>query len=98
MTEEYDDGLKENKDNGWRFGEQETTMYTISPNDPLSARAEQQFRKEFGRGDLELVIHGTVKAEPTETELRFIAHIEALEGETQIFEQKSAFQVPRDHI
>lgn len=98
ITEEYDDGLKENRDNGWRFGEQETTMYTISPNDPLSARAEQQFRKEFGRGDLELVIHGTVKAEPTETELRFIAHIEALEGETQIFEQKSAFQVPRDHI
>lgn len=98
INEAYDDGLQENEENGWRFGEQESTSYSVLPNDPLSVRALQSFRKEFGRDELELVIQGMVKVEPTKTELLFTTHMEALEGGKRIFERDYAFSVLRDHV
>jgi uncharacterized protein len=97
-VEHYDSGLQEKMADGWRFGEQETITYSILPNDPLSACAEHRFSKDFGRGDLELVVRGHEKARPSKTDLHFTTYIEALENGQQIFARTYEFAVARDLV
>lgn len=98
-VEHRDDGLREKIDDGWRFGGEETIVYSVLPDDPLSARAEQRFRKEFGRGDLELVVRGHVQARPSGTQsIAFTTYIEALEGGRPLFDRTTEFAVARDLV
>lgn len=95
---EQDAGLWENVDNGWRSGSDQTIICSIHPNNPLSARAEQRFRMEFGRGGLELVVAGWAKMAARPTSFQLTARLEAWEQETEIFGKDYSFTIPRDYL
>jgi len=96
-----DEGLLRNKDNGWcfsGFGGRETVICAINPQDPLSARAEQRFRKEFGRSGLDLAVEGWTKMTVTGTDLLLTARLDAWEKGERFFGRDYAFTIPRDHV
>jgi hypothetical protein len=95
---EEDAGLWENLTTGWRFGSDQTIVCAVHPNDPLSARAEQRFKKEFGRDTLELVVEGWAKMCATRTEWKLAAHLEAWEQREKIFDRDYEFDILRDGI
>ncbi|KAF5684752.1 hypothetical protein FDENT_6555 [Fusarium denticulatum] len=93
-----DEGFFENQDNGWRFGGTTKVSCHVRPDDPLSARAEQVFRQEFGRGDLKLAIDGRAEMTATKTDWHIYTHMEAWENEERIFEKEHKYIIPRDHM
>ncbi|KAI1612031.1 Alpha/Beta hydrolase protein [Exophiala viscosa] len=95
---EEDAGLWENERTGWRYGSDQTIICSVHPDDPLSARAEQRFRKEFGRDELDLAVAGWAKMSATRTDFELTAHLEAWEGKKQIFGKDYAFTIPRDCV
>ncbi|KAK4945566.1 hypothetical protein LTR10_015185 [Elasticomyces elasticus] len=95
---EEDAGLWENERTGWRYGSDQTIICSVHSDDPLSARAEQRFRKEFGRDELDLSVVGWAKMSATRTDFELTAHLEAWEGKKQIFGKDYAFTVPRDGV
>jgi putative CocE/NonD family hydrolase len=92
-----DDAGKWQGEDGWRFGSDQTIVETIHPDDPLSATAEQSFRKELGRGDLELAVQGWTRMKASKTEWLITAHLEAWEAKDKIFDRDYSFNNPRDH-
>jgi hypothetical protein len=95
---EEDAGLWENERTGWRYGSDQTIICSVHPEDPLSAHAEQRFRKEFGRDELDLAVAGWAKMSATRTDFELTAHLEAWEGKEQIFGKDYAFTIPRDCV
>ena len=95
---EEDAGLWENEATGWRYGSDQTIICSVHPDDPLSARAEQRFRKEFGRGELDLAVDGWAAMTATKTDFKLTAHLEAWEGKEQIFGKDYDFTIPRDCV
>lgn len=95
---EEDAGLWVGEDSGWRFGSDQNIICSVHPDDPLSARAEQIFRKEFGREGLDLAVAGWTKMTATQTEFHLTAHLEAWEEKKQIFDKDYAFSIPRDGV
>lgn len=93
-----DEGLYENEENGWRFGGTTTVTCSVRPDDPLSARAEQKFRQDFGRGDLELAITGWTEMKATATDWIITTRMEAWEQDKPIFERENNYTIPRDHM
>ncbi|KIW19121.1 hypothetical protein PV08_03413 [Exophiala spinifera] len=95
---EEDAGLWENKETGWRYGSEQSVICSVHPDDPLSGRAEQRFRKEFGRDELDLAVAGWAKMSATRTDFKMTAHLEAWEGKEQIFNRDYSFDIPRDCV
>lgn len=93
-----DTGLIEFEATGWRYGDSSTSFYSISPDDPLSGRAELQFRQEYGREGLDLAIQGWNKMTATRTDFHLTARFEAWENGVQIFGEDYSASVPRDHV
>lgn len=91
-----DSGLNQIDAHGWRYGESEKITCRIRPDDPLSARSEESFRQEFGRGDLSLVVEGSNDISVSKTEFHITARVKAWEGKESVFEREYAFSVPRD--
>lgn len=95
---EEDAGLWENEATNWRYGSDQTIIATIHPNDPLSARVKQSFKKEFGREGLDLAVEGWANMTASRTEFHITAHLEAWEQKKQIFARDYAFHIPRDGV
>ncbi|EXJ95777.1 hypothetical protein A1O1_00901 [Capronia coronata CBS 617.96] len=95
---EEDAGLWESETSGWRYGSDQTIICTVHPNDPLTARAEQIFKKEFGREGLDLVVSGWAKMSATKTDFKLSAHLEAWEQKDKIFDRDYDFSIPRDGV
>ncbi|EHY53306.1 hypothetical protein HRR83_009371 [Exophiala dermatitidis] len=95
---EEDAGYWENQATGWRYGSDQTIIEVVHPDDPLSARAEQHFRKEFGREGLDLLVTGWAKMSATKTDWKLTARLEAWEQKERIFERDYAFSIPRDGV
>ncbi|RFU25646.1 hypothetical protein B7463_g10698, partial [Scytalidium lignicola] len=93
-----DGGMFQNEDTGWRFGARLTVICTVHPDDPLSARAEQRFRKEFGRTGVDLVVEGWNKMTITQTELHLTARLDAFEQGERVFGRDYAFTILRDYV
>ncbi|KAF9878774.1 hypothetical protein CkaCkLH20_03674 [Colletotrichum karsti] len=98
ITFDSDEGLAEDLNNGWRWGGTTTTICSVRPDDPLSARAEQNFRQEFGRGELELAIDGWTSMTATEGEWCITTRMEAWENKGRVFEREHVYKIPRDHM
>ncbi|MCC6306630.1 MAG: CocE/NonD family hydrolase [Rhodobacteraceae bacterium] len=98
MLRVQDDGKHRIDDIDWQYGVTQTRTYAIHPADPLSARVESVFRKEFGRDGLDLAVAGHLRASVSATHFRFEAHLEAWENGERIFEHDRRFDVPRDHV
>ncbi|MBL8581144.1 MAG: peptidase S15, partial [Rhizobiaceae bacterium] len=98
MERFQDDGKYRLDEIDWQYGVAQTRTYSIHPDDPLSARAETVFRKEFGREGLELAVAGRLHMSVSETKFRFEARLEAWENGERTFERDYRFDVPRDHV
>ncbi|KAI2472948.1 galactose-binding domain-like protein [Annulohypoxylon bovei var. microspora] len=108
ITEDLDSGEKmatyysdsrfcEVEETDWRFGGWSEVTSKIRPDDPLSGLAQQRFREEYGRGELELAIEGMATMTATATEWQLTMQIEALEQGERIFEREWKYNIPRDH-
>ncbi|EXJ89890.1 hypothetical protein A1O3_02957 [Capronia epimyces CBS 606.96] len=95
---EEDAGKWESRESGWRFGSDQTIVCAVHPDDPLSARVEQHFRKEFGREGLDLAVAGWAKMAASKTYFLLTAHLEAWEQNEQIFVRDYDFAIPRDGV
>lgn len=93
-----DEGLFESNENGWRWGGLTTVTCGVRPDDPLSAHAEQNFLREFGRGELDLAIKGWTKMTATRSDWHVSTRMEAWERGQRIFERDQTYTVPRDHM
>ncbi|KIW95500.1 uncharacterized protein Z519_04085 [Cladophialophora bantiana CBS 173.52] len=93
-----DTGLIEFEAIGWHYGDASKSIYSISPDDPLSARAEVQFRQEYGRKGLDLVIEGWNRMTATQTDFHLNARFDAFENGVQVFGRDYSSTVPRDHV
>lgn len=98
MEREQDDGRYRIDDIDWQYGVAQTRTFSIHPDDPLSARAETVFRKEFGREGLDLAVAGRIQMSVSETKFHFEAHLEAWENGARTFDRDYRFEVPRDHV
>ncbi|OQV03685.1 hypothetical protein CLAIMM_08701 [Cladophialophora immunda] len=93
-----DTGLIEFEAIGWHYGDTSTSIYSISPDDPLSANAEVQFKQEYGRKGLNLVIEGWNRMTATKTEFHLTARFDAFENGVRVFGRDYSSTVPRDHV
>jgi predicted acyl esterase len=98
MDRVTDSGKYRIDDIDWQVGELSTRKYSIHPDNPLSARAESSFRKEYGREGLDLAVAGRLQMTVTETKFQFEGHLEAWENGKKAFDRNYRFDVPRDHV
>lgn len=93
-----DDGLTQIDDFNWTYGARAERRYRIHPNDPLSAKAETRWRKEYRRGDFQIAIETHTSMSVTETELTLTGKLTARESGTSSFAREWSYRIPRDHI
>ena len=93
-----DTGLVELEATGCRYGDASMSIYSISPSDPLSARAEVQFRQEYGREGLELAIGGWTKVTADRTHFHFTARFDAWERDVKVFGRDYSSSILRDRV
>lgn len=100
VTVRYDDdgGCYLNLDTNWCYGTHEIVTCSIHPDDPLSARAEQTFRKEYGCGKPNLVIAGWLRMQASKTDFLITARMDAYEDEQNIFGRDYSFEIPRRFV
>ena len=87
-----------NLNTNWCYGTHETVTCSIHPDDPLSARVEQHFRKEYGLGAPNLSIAGWLKMSATKTQYHITARIDAREDQSEHFGRDYSWSFPRDHV
>lgn len=93
-----DDGLNQIDDFNWTYGIRAERRYRIHPDDPLSARAETSWRKEYQRGDFHIAIETHTTMSVTETDLVLTGKLAAREGDTSAFAREWSYRIPRDHL
>lgn len=93
-----DAGLREDAAHGLITGERMTERWTVHPGDPLSAMSYFEFNQSLARGSWAVRTEGWARMTATASALLLTAHLEAWEGETQVFSRDWACEVPRDHI
>ncbi|KAF2478747.1 Alpha/Beta hydrolase protein [Neohortaea acidophila] len=100
VTVRYDSdtGCYINLDTNWCYGAHEVVTCSIHPDDPLSARVEQTFRKEYGQGKPNLVIEGWLRMKASKTDFFITARMDAYEDEKNIFGKDYSFTIPRKFV
>lgn len=93
-----DEGCYINLDTDWCYGTHEVVSCSIHPDDPLSARVKQTFRKEYGRGKPNLVIAGWLNMQASRTEFLINARMDAYENGHSIFGGDYSFAIPRKFV
>jgi hypothetical protein len=71
-------------------------VYSIRPDDPLSAKAVMTQRYEIGRGDWRVAIDAAAEMTATPTHFRFRAHVESREGGAVFHRVDWVRDVPRN--
>jgi putative CocE/NonD family hydrolase len=99
MTTEIlkDEGLVRNMETDWTFGSRCKSRFTIVPDDPLSATANLNWRKEFARGDWKVEVHAVTRMSVTREHYIIQATLDAFEGSDKVFSNQWDCEIPRDH-
>ena len=99
MTTEIlkDEGLIRNEETDWTFGSRCKYQFTIVPDDPLSATASLNWRKEFSRGDWKVEVHALTEMSVTRENYIIQATLDAFEGSDKVFSNQWGCEIPRDH-
>lgn len=92
-----DEGLLKNNDTDWCFGTSCRRLFSILPDDPLSANASIAWRKEYARGDWNVSIHADTHMSVSKTHYLIKATLNAFEGDTKVFSNQWDCEIPRDH-
>ncbi|CAJ0544430.1 Ff.00g036120.m01.CDS01 [Fusarium sp. VM40] len=95
---DWDDGMWEVDETGWRYGWWNGLKASVHPDDPLSAQVEQGFERDFERGGLVLKTKGWTKMKMTATDMVITARLDAYEQGEAIFGRDFSITVPRDHV
>ena len=98
MLRLQDDGLNQIDDFNWTYGIRAERRYRIHPDDPLSAKAETRWRKEYQRGDFHIAIETHTTMSVTRTELVLTGKLTARDGEASAFAREWSYRIPRDHL
>jgi uncharacterized protein len=93
-----DDGLTQVDAFNWTYGVRAERTYRINPEDPLSARAETTWRKEYRRGDFHIAVETHAAMSVTRTELVLTGKLVAREGDGVPFSREWSYRIPRDHL
>ncbi|KAF4943124.1 hypothetical protein FSARC_15035 [Fusarium sarcochroum] len=94
---DWDDGMWEVSETGWRYGWWTGTKASVHPDDPLSAQVEQRFERDFERGEIVLKTKGWTRMKMTATDMIITARLDAYEQGLAVFGRDFSFPVPRDH-
>ncbi|MBC8242275.1 MAG: CocE/NonD family hydrolase [Alphaproteobacteria bacterium] len=92
-----DDGMKHNNDTGWSFGSSCHRLFSITPDDPLSAAASLKWRKEYARGDWNVRIEADTHMTVTHDHFIITATLDAFEGDARAYSNQWNCRIPRDH-
>ena len=98
LVQTGDGGCRRQRD-GLEYDGRSTTTYSIAEGDPLSARICCEHALEIGRGAAwrtRVVTSSTMWAD--EVTFYVTNHLEAYEGESQVFERTWECSVPRDLV
>ncbi len=98
-TERFqDDGLTRIEDFDWQYGASARRLYTVHPDDPLSAEANIRWRKEFSRDGFRVSVDARTQMRVTRDEFLIDGQLEAYEGEKRVFSRNWTCRIPRDHV
>ena len=93
-----DDGLKRIKAHGLEVGSRAVESFTITPEDPLSARAEAAWTFRIGRGGWRTRTEGRTVMWSDRDNFYLEAKLEAFEGDARVFEKTWNETIPRDLV
>jgi predicted acyl esterase len=93
-----DDGLTQVDAFNWTYGVRAERRYRIHPDDPLSATAETNWRKEYARDGFHIAVETQTAMSVTRTELVLTGKLIAREGDEVPFSREWSFRIPRDHL
>jgi putative CocE/NonD family hydrolase len=93
-----DDGLTQVDAFNWTYGVRAERRYRIHPEDPLSATAETNWRKEYARDGFHIAIETQTAMSVTATDLVLTGKLIAREGEAVPFTRQWSYRIPRDHL
>jgi len=93
-----DDGLKRIKAHGLEVGSRAVESFTITPEDPLSARAEAAWTFRIGRGGWQTRTEGRTVMWSDRDNFYLEAKLEAFEGDARVFEKTWNETIPRDLV
>lgn len=93
-----DEGAYLNLNTRWCYGVHEIVSCSIHPEEPLSARVEQTFKKEYGLEKPNLCITGWLRMAASREHWHISAHIDAWEDGGKIFGRDYGWKIERDHV
>jgi uncharacterized protein len=93
-----DDGLTQVDAFNWTYGVRAERRYRIDPDDPLSATAETNWRKEYARDGFHIAVETQTAMSVTRTELVLTGRLIAREGDEVPFSREWSCRIPRDHL
>ncbi|RKK15929.1 hypothetical protein BFJ66_g4584 [Fusarium oxysporum f. sp. cepae] len=94
---DWDDGMWEVNETGWRYGWWTGLKSSVKPDDPLSAEVEQRFVRDFERDDIVIKTKGWTKMKMTKTDMIITARLDAYENGKTVFGRDFSFTIPRDN-
>lgn len=95
---EDDFGKLRDRDHGLINGSVARELWSIHPDDPLSARGECHWTDELERGDIRLRTEATCAMWSNATHFHLTARIEAYENDVLIYARDHSDQISRDHL
>jgi hypothetical protein len=74
------------------------SIYTVAPDDPLSAKVDISSRRLYRRRDWEISSETRIVMTATLTHFIVSATLDAYEGEHRVFARSWSLEIPRDHV
>lgn len=94
----FNAGIRRIEDIDWQFGGNNRLIYTIHPDDPLSAHCEIESRVHYARGEWRVRIDSMVAMSVTKETFRIHATLDAFEGKVRVFTRNWSEELPRDLV
>jgi uncharacterized protein len=93
-----DDGLTRIVEIDWAYGSSARRLYSIHPDDPLSAETRIRWTKDYARDGFSVHIDARTRMRVSREHFLITAMLDAYEGETRVFSKEWDCRIPRDHV
>jgi hypothetical protein len=92
------EGVRRHAGHRLEAGAWRESIYSIKPNDPLSARADIASKRQYSREGWS--VSSTTQIVVTSTETHFVVHatLDAYEEKQLVFNRMWSLEIPRDHV
>ena len=98
LDEFNDGGLTRIPEFDWEYGASTHKLFSIKPDDPLSAVSDITWKKEYGRGDFRIRIEARTLLTVSKENLHLKATLDAYEGDARAYSREWDLDIPRDHL